>query len=115
MLAAAETDFEPHLGWRQREQGRERLGGLLAQNEREAWQQGFEQGGLMRAQAVAFAPPEKAPLMRIRDLVQLRCDGQAAWELGAWFQETAPRIAPTRSIFSQEKPPSFSGLRPKWP
>ena len=30
-------------------------------------------------------------------------------------QPTAPLIASTRSIFSQEKPPSASGARPKWP
>ena len=28
---------------------------------------------------------------------------------------TAPFSALTRSVFSQEKPPSFSGARPKWP
>ncbi len=29
--------------------------------------------------------------------------------------QTSPRSASTRSVFSQEKPPSASGVRPKWP
>src|SRR6185312_693720 len=31
------------------------------------------------------------------------------------FYLTALLIAPARSVFSQEKPPSLSGARPKWP
>src|SRR6185437_3146784 len=31
------------------------------------------------------------------------------------LSQTAPLIASARSVFSQEKPPSASGSRPKWP
>src|SRR5438477_12693228 len=60
MLAAAESDLEPDLVDRDGEQRRQLLGCGLAQIEREARQQGFDQSGLTRAKPMTFAPPEEA-------------------------------------------------------
>src|SRR5690242_15706900 len=70
MLAAAEADFEADIV-RARKQ-RAKVGRrLLRQVEREARQQRVEQAGLMRAQLLALAPPEKGALDSIRFIVVL--------------------------------------------
>ncbi len=87
MLAAAKTDFQPHLACGQ---------GIFQVNP-QLRQQVFHQLQMMTAQGFTAAPPVilKAFL--------------------AFAHFTAALRAFTRSIFSQEKPPSFSGFRPKWP
>jgi len=89
MLATAETDLQPaRLG---------RPGQRIGQIDAQPGQQRFGQRQMMTAQGFAPAPPVKLE----------------AWRLARHF--TAALSAFTRSVFSQEKPPSFSGLRPKWP
>ena len=89
MLAAAEADFEPaalaHAGQR------------IRQLHPELRQQLFHQLGMMTAQGFPLAPPvELEPLFAVDHF-------------------TAALSAFARSVFSQEKPPSLSGARPKWP
>ena len=60
-------------------------------------QQFFHQLQMMTAQGFTAAPPKKLK----------------AFLFFAHF--TAALRAFTRSVFSQEKPPSFSAVRPKWP
>ncbi len=51
---------------------------------------------------------------RLRALLSMRSVGAATAELvRAYF--SALFNWPTRLVCSQEKPPSFSGARPKWP
>lgn len=58
----------------------------------------IHQFGMMTAQGFPLAPPvELEPLF------------------GGLAHFTAALSAFTRSVFSQEKPPSFSAARPKWP
>jgi hypothetical protein len=90
VLAAAEADFQPaplsHAGQR------------IMQRHPEVGQQLVHEFGMMTAQGFTLAPPiELEPLFGVDD------------------HFSAALSAFTRSIFSQEKPPSFSGARPKWP
>ena len=87
MLTTAKADFQPNLTGRQ---------GVF-QIDLQLRQQLFHELQMMTAQGFSAAPPVilKAFL--------------------AFAHFTAALRAFTRSIFSQEKPPSFSGFRPKWP
>ena len=87
MLAAAEPNFQPHFADRQ----------WIVQINPQLRQQFFHQLQMMTAQGLTPAPPVKL----------------IAFLVFAHF--TAALRAFTRSVFSQEKPPSFSGVRPKWP
>ena len=143
MLGAAKADFEPHVvdGVRkQRAQiGRRRF----AEIERRRRQQRIEQRRLPRLERVSFAAAEerardalvirstikrewqpnraRAELRRSNNTASLvyplavqgrpYVEPEAARK--AYF--TALRIASARSVLSQEKPPSLSGARPKWP
>jgi hypothetical protein len=109
MLAAAEADLEPDFPRREREQR-----GAIADRrwiDLEPRQAFFDQRSMIGPQRLAAAAPvERAPRRILVDArarligVRLRTD-----------QETRPRNELARSVFSQEKPPSASGLRPKWP
>src|SRR5262245_14241882 len=115
MLAAAESDLEPHFVGRHWKQRRERFGSMLAQSKRETRQQCLDQPGLMRTEPMTLAATEKEPCLRcFRNLPDHPCC-RRIFARRDGFQETLPRIAPTRSVFSHEKPPSFSGCRPKCP
>src|SRR5579883_1792486 len=107
MLAAAKADFEPDLA------GLERKKRRAIKPRRDAHfdlrQQFTQQRCVMAAQGLAMRPSiNDAPLAGLaggrRIIVVVQRD-QAARRLK--FS--------TRSVFSQEKPPSASGLRPKWP
>ena len=99
MLAGAETDFEPARGGH-------RSRGI----ESEPRKQRLHQALLARAKAPADAPAVKIPwswtLRRAARVFVVR-RSPAQWR-------AAFRLS-TRSRRSQEKPPSGSGLRPKWP
>jgi hypothetical protein len=117
ILAAAESDLEPHIVERNREQAHEFARRRHVEVECEARQQIFKQPRLMRTQTMTLAAAEEAaPEFRL--FISGRhgaaiTRGTIARRDGC--QETAPRIASTRSVFSQENPPSGSGERPKWP
>ena len=127
MLAAAEAAFQPDLvdTIEQRAQiGRRGRG----QIEPEPRQQRVHQRGLALAQRMALAPAEegagwfrfahdadnswrrtqkrRCPAMRPGIAKQLLNDTAYFSALFSWL---------TRLVCSQEKPPSFSGARPKWP
>ena len=97
MLAAAEADLEPDFFWRKWKQRRDvAKRGRVDLKPRQAL---GDQAGVISAQRLAAAAPiERAP----RRFVDAR-------------QETRPRNWLERSVFSQVKPPSASGWRPKWP
>jgi hypothetical protein len=99
MLAPAEADLEPDLVNRRMKEcaGFERAG--IGQRDSEPRQQSFQQVLLARAQLAAAPATIEKPLLR-------------ALLLGA---QNARRSSSTRSSRSQEKPPSASGGRPKWP
>lgn len=96
MLAAAEADLQPDFAWAFREQ---RAGvGDWRRSDLQPRQTLGDQRGMMGAERLAAAAPiEGAP----------RCFGAGV------RQETRPRNLSPRSVFSQEKPPSESGWRPK--
>ena len=97
MLAAAEADLEPERSARVRE-GRERIARIDAQPR----QKRAEQLVLRRPQPLALA----AAVERARGVAR---PGRPV------RQDSAERSVSTRSVRSHEKPPSASGLRPKWP
>ena len=92
MLAAAETDFEPHRLWGMIEQG-DRVE-FRPQRDPQVRQQLLDQGLAARAQLLAVTPPI---------------------QYSSLYQLSAAVSVSTRSRRSQEKPPSSSGARPKWP
>ena len=98
MLAAAEADLEPERSARVRE-GRERIARIDAQPR----QKRADQLVLRRPQPLALA----AAVERARGVAPGR--GRPV------RQDSAERSVSTRSVRSHEKPPSASGLRPKWP
>ena len=98
MLAAAEADLEPERSARVRER-RERIARIDAQPR----QKRAEQLVLRRPQPLALA----AAVERAR--------GVALGRGRPVRQDSAERSVSTRSVRSHEKPPSASGLRPKWP
>ncbi len=108
MLAAAEADFEPQP----RGHRAERRGKIERRADFAGRETVFEQGGLPGTQ-LAPAPPavgmERAPGEFPRRPIRFVRFGSAQRAPKADFRSA------TRSVFSQEKPPSFSGLRPKWP
>ena len=92
MFAAAETNFEPYRVGLVIEQGRRiesRLGG-----DQQSRQQRIDQRLAAPAQPLAVTPPVELPVP---------------------YQQSAAFRSSTRSRRSQEKPPSASGARPKWP
>jgi hypothetical protein len=97
MLAGAKADLErDRLGRRGEQRGRVEAP-LRRQRDGEPRQQRRQQVLLSRAElAAAAAAIKDAPAERL-------------------FAQKAPRSALTRSSCSQEKPPSGSGGRPKWP
>jgi hypothetical protein len=98
VFAAAKADLEPDFARDEREEA----GGARdrARRDVEPGQKLFDQRGVIGPQRLAAAAPVKrAP---------------RAFAIVA-VQETRPRNWLARSVFSQEKPPSASGLRPKWP
>ena len=113
MLAAAEADLEPDFARRKCEQG-------LARGERrdihfEPRQQLRDEARVMGAQrlapaaAINSAAPVRAGLGGVGFAArrERRQDGSRDY--------ARPRNCSARSVFSQEKPPSASGVRPKWP
>src|SRR5271169_149123 len=144
-FASAESDLERNLGHRIWKQGPQVSRCWLRQIDGKPRQQRVDQLRLMRAQLVAFAPPkEGAGFVELR-LVGLwihnrhfparRCHSRLSFpaiaktrmagtslrlcrplrEFCRSCQRNALLIAEARSVFSQEKPPSLSGARPKWP
>ncbi len=99
MLARPEADLEPQrtravtVGIEQRRR-RQRPGG-----NGDAWQQRLDERRLPNPQLMPLLPP-----------VQAAKGGRVGRN-----QATAAFSASTRSSFSQLKPPSASGVRPKWP
>ncbi len=98
MLAAAIADLQPDLVTR----GVEERGGVkparFRQGEGQPRQEIVPKRLLAGPQRSSAAPAIERPMI--------------LWRVG---QAKAERSAGTRSSFSQEKPPSASGLRPKWP
>ena len=135
MLGAAEADFEPHVigAAEQRAQiGRRRLGRDRARASaaacRTARPAAARSGWPLRRPKKArcdawrirlHAPTHHETRNRAAIASQDGLDarpfsvGSRATECRAYF--TALLIAAARSVFSQEKPPSLSGARPKWP
>ena len=105
MLAAAEADLEPDLVHLAPEQAGG-IGEVLRGVEPQARQQRPEQVGLPGAQLLALAPAEEGAGAACAIVVQAGSAG---------FSADAERSSSTRSVFSQVKPPSASGARPKWP
>jgi hypothetical protein len=100
MLAGAEPDFEPDRATRGAEEGTDvettRFRNIYCQLR----QRCVDAGLLPRAQRPPAAPAEDV-------LTTLR--------LAAGASQKARRNSSARSSLSQEKPPSGSGGRPKWP
>jgi hypothetical protein len=108
MLAAAEADLEPDIGGRSWEQGRE-IEPLARPGRRDAQlRQEMGEQPLLAGSKTPAAPPsiELQPL-------GLFLSGHRHGRLD--LAQTARSKGSTRSSFSQEKPPSGSGARPKWP
>ena len=102
MLAAAEADLEPKLARLERKQ--RRSGFERRRIDLKRRQALGDQARMMRAQRLALAAPVKgAARLRFADAVP------------ATALTRAQRSWSARSVFSQEKPPSASGSRPKWP
>ncbi len=99
MFAAAEPDFELEFFRFERKQRREIARAGLREIERECREEFFVALGLLLAQLVPFAAAEKS----------------AALVRGAFLfvDQNALRSLSARSVFSHEKPPSLSALRPK--
>jgi hypothetical protein len=108
MLAAAKADFEPDFAWGERKQRR-----AIEPRRRADFQprqQVPDQRRLAAAQGLAMGPAiERAPLAGIRT------GSGRGFVFSCGDQETRRLKSPARSVRSQEKPPSASGLRPKWP
>jgi hypothetical protein len=98
VLARAEADLEPHLRGRVGEEGARVEAGrrCVLEIDQKLGQQPLDQGLTRRPRRLAAAPA---------------VEGLAPPPVA----QSAPRIASARSVFSQEKPPSGSGARPKWP
>ena len=111
MVARAEADLEPDLrdgGGKQR--GRMEAFAGIGQGDRHGGQLVFEQLGARGAQGPPLAPAVKPPNPAVApSVVAVR---QRAVRYDA---PKADFNAATRSVRSQEKPPSASGARPKWP
>jgi hypothetical protein len=100
MLAAAEADLQPQRGGRRIEAAAGIEGGAcLGKRQGERRQPLLEQAAAPRPQPAAVAPA-----IEVRPL--------AAGGLAQWSADFSPS---TRSSRSQEKPPSASAGRPKWP
>jgi hypothetical protein len=97
MLAGAEADLEPKRGRRQR----------LAGIEQQARQQFVDEPALAGTQA-----PADTPAIEVAPPGGQVAGGRGSAGVAQW--KAAVRSS-TRSSRSQEKPPSASGLRPKWP
>lgn len=103
VLAGAEADLEPKLGRRNGEEALRIETALLREIDPQLGQQRREEIALAGPQAPAAAPAvEDAPPCVGTRLRRIR-------------QAKAERRLGTRSTRSQEKPPSASGWRPKWP
>ena len=102
MFAAAEADLEPDL-IDIAEQGL-RVYPPVPKRNGDPRKEGLHQIRLTRLQGLALGAPIN---------VAARAVGFAAQ--GVPSQRTAAAILSARSVFSQEKPPSESGVRPKWP
>ena len=100
MLAAAETDFEPNRGSRGTEEGVRIEVTRCREVHRQPRQQFVDEGLLSGTQSPPAAAAE---------------DLMAPFRLGTRYAQKARRSSSTRSSLSQEKPPSGSGWRPKWP
>gem|GEM_PF-2017446 len=100
VLPRAKADFQPNVLLPVIQAGRIKR---RFEIKREPRQEGFDQRRLMRAQGVA-PPPAVKTLHRARAVFNASL---------LWRQDTALFKASTRSRFSQEKPPSASGVRPK--
>ena len=101
VFAAAEADLEPHLV-----DGRGKQRAQIFRRNREIEcdlrEQRLKQRRPGGCQSVALAPAEKGARSP-RFAIDVTC------------QRTARLRASARSVFSQEKPPSFSDARPKCP
>jgi hypothetical protein len=97
MFATTKADFEPDFAG---DEGEKSSGvGDRPGRDFKLRQAVFDQPGVVGPQRLAAAAPiERAPRAFV-----------------VAVQETRPRNWLARSVFSQEKPPSASGLRPKWP
>jgi hypothetical protein len=108
MLAAAEADLDPDLARRKREQ-------------RAAFDRGFCPDFKLRQPALDERRMVTSKRLAMRASIErtppaLRQAGALCTFLSVWRNQEAKRLkSSARSIFSQEKPPSASGLRPKWP
>jgi hypothetical protein len=105
MLAAAEADLQPDRGRRRREAAlRIERRAAFGQPQGELRQAVLEQAAASRPQPAAVAAAiEVRPRLRVR-VPLLR--------VAQWSADFSPS---TRSSRSQEKPPSASAGRPKWP
>ena len=103
--AAAEADLQPHLAnGRGKERGKERgRSGRAGRARGAARPRPAATAGARSSGARACARTSAARPARL------------ACEISAASQAAAFLIASARSVFSQEKPPSASGVRPKWP
>src|SRR5690349_14902982 len=73
--------------------------------------------GILKARWLFFESPSRFRLLLEHDVFRKPVPTFRHHALACrdGYQETAPRMAFTRSVFSQENPPSGSGERPKWP
>jgi hypothetical protein len=123
IFAAAEADFEPDRIDRRRKQLREIRRRRLLESERKPRQQRLHQRSVVRPQRVALTAAEEGAVTKTGGVVtrhltiKPRSCRQAGVDrtAGQVSQVAARRSASTRSVRSQEKPPSGSGARPKWP
>lgn len=116
VLAGAEADLQPERrGPRLEEAGEVERGGF-GQGDRQTWQQALDQGLAAPAQLAAVAPAVELCLVLGRGVLG-RGSGSRGFALGRSEAQRlkAERRSSTRSSRSQEKPPSGSGARPKWP
>ena len=107
MLAAAEADFQPHILRGRPEQRREWLRRGPVEIQFQARQCCSQQVLLAGGKSATDVTTIDEPALYYR----LARIGPAV----GCNQLSASLIGSTRSSFSQEKPPSASGLRPKWP
>lgn len=103
MFAAAEPDFEPKILNRAGKQGLHVHGLIIGRQLQPKARQEIVDQGL--AAGTQFVPPP--PAVEPRFVLNISVAGQLAPK--ADFKSS------TRSVRSQEKPPSSSGERPKWP
>ena len=137
VLGATEANFQTHMVHGVRKQCTKLVWRWARQIERKLRQQRAEQLGLPRTQRMPFAAAEERAVMMLAHLTDCRpgrseaesrdpsiriigpC-GRAIWipdrpsgvREDTEFQNALRRLG-ARSVFSQEKPPSFSGARPK--